>query len=179
MSLKLLKSTSAATLTEYALLLSGLIIVCISGVIYLGSEVDASLHRSSVIVSDDPLCTSTSPPGQRCSDGTIFVGIDTTTTYQIYTTRVDNDILSWTEATNKCNFLEESGHTDWRLPIESELQLIYHSRDVIGSFSYVPYWTGTELSATTATAIDFLDGLVGQVAKTNGFRSRCVRVVSQ
>lgn len=179
MNMKFTKSKSAATMTEYALLISVSLFVCFGGFLYMTHQVDASLHQSSGVISGDEICTPTSPPGQRCNDGTIFAGVDSATNYLVYVTRTDSAIANLTSAVDTCSALVDAGHTDWRLPLQSELQLAYDNRDAIGFFSAAPYWTGTEVSSTTVVAIDFMDGLVGQVAKTNSYRSRCVRVVVQ
>ena len=50
------------------------------------------------------------------------------------------------------------GYTDWYLPSKDELNKLYLSKEAIGGFVYVCYWSSSESDAVNAWAQYFADG---------------------
>ncbi len=74
---------------------------------------------------------------------------------------------------------QSSGITDWFLPSEQEMQLIYTNLGSagLGNFSANPYWTSTEDSATTARAINLNSGAISNQQKTSmSVKTRAIRI---
>jgi Protein of unknown function (DUF1566) len=76
-----------------------------------------------------------------------------------------------------CHNLNEDGHTDWYLPAENELNVLYTNQAAIGNFdsSSPYYWPSTELNGTNAYILNFGTGGHDSAAKTNHIDVRCVR----
>lgn len=49
----------------------------------------------------------------------------------------------WETAKTMCVNSTVAGFTDWRLPSEPELMILYNNRKSIGGFLKRPYWSGT------------------------------------
>jgi hypothetical protein len=93
---------------------------------------------------------------------------------------------NWTNAISQCENLNYAGYTDWRLPNMKELFSLLKYQGSSGPYidtTYFPntlhsyYWTSTTYlpSPTSAMGVDFSDGHVYYIYKTNNFRVRCVR----
>jgi len=67
------------------------------------------------------------------------------------------------------------GYTDWFLPSQDELDLMYQSKGVIGNFASGWYWSSSEDGADTAWSQDF--GTGSQHASNEGDTSDRVRAV--
>ena len=65
--------------------------------------------------------------------------------------------------------------TDWRLPTQYELNLMYLKRFDIGAFFYTGYWCSTEDSYKAAWFQDFGNGNKGCWGKGNTLKLRAVR----
>ncbi len=80
-----------------------------------------------------------------------------------------------------CEELSAHGHTDWYLPAQDELNVLYTNRAAIGgfntsgSFTAGYYWSSTELDGTQARFQRFSDGYQFNNPKDNGLTVRCVR----
>jgi hypothetical protein len=85
----------------------------------------------------------------------------------------------------RCRDYTQDGHTNWRLPVLSELQLIYTykkelnfyftAKDILIDY---PYWSATQSSDNGIWYIDFRTGVVDYNTISNyGYNSRCVRDV--
>lgn len=75
-----------------------------------------------------------------------------------------------------CANLNFAGHTDWYLPSQVEMSIIYVNRAAIGGFSPSHYWSSTEVDGEHSYVIDFPNfGNVQSEDKDNNQRVRCVR----
>ena len=80
-------------------------------------------------------------------------------------------------AANHCANSVENGFTDWYLPSEAELILIYNvlGANKIGGFSEDYYWSSTQVDLNTAQHVSFVDGSVNFSTKSNLHRVRAVK----
>lgn len=86
---------------------------------------------------------------------------------------------SWKEANSICQATRVNGFTDWRLPTEAELKILYTHRNEIGGFKSENYWSShTSENATHNvfyTYFDFSNGISG--ATTEYYKSYNIRAV--
>jgi hypothetical protein len=80
-------------------------------------------------------------------------------------------------AADVCSDFTYGGYSDWYLPSESELKLIYTEVHLLGfgNFSTSNYWSSTENAFNGAQAIDFNSGNALTLYKHNDNRVRPVR----
>lgn len=80
-----------------------------------------------------------------------------------------------------CKNLTDGGFSDWYLPAQVELNVLYENRAAIdanaaGAFSVANYyWSSTEYDTSSAIAEFFGDGVQLFNAKTSALSARCVR----
>jgi hypothetical protein len=75
-----------------------------------------------------------------------------------------------------CNDLVYGGYSDWYLPAEDELNVLYTNKSAIGGFGPQLYWSSTEdPSPVGARNIRFSNGDVGASSKYEAQGVRCVR----
>lgn len=79
-----------------------------------------------------------------------------------------------------CKDLTHGGFTDWYLPAQDELHLLWKNRAAInanaaGNFTTSDYWSSTELNLEGAKDLRFSDGLQWEWTKTSYYDVRCVR----
>ena len=85
------------------------------------------------------------------------------------------------EAAEYCDSLSAHGQTDWYLPAQDELDVLYDNHAAIGGFNAAGsfpagwYWSSSERATSDARAQRFSDGSQDYVAKRNGIAVRCVR----
>ena len=94
-------------------------------------------------------------------------------------------LLTWQEAKEQCDTLDEGGFDDWWLPSESELATLVNldrpaGRRIMTGFTYykgAPYWTSSTYAwnAPHAWVIDFGTGSSYTLEKTQRCFVRCVR----
>jgi hypothetical protein len=85
----------------------------------------------------------------------------------------DGAAVTWDEANNACKSKGDS----WRLPTKDELQTIYQYRNTItGSdrFRAATYWTASNRNNYSVYSIDFSNGSVTYISKSNKTSFRCV-----
>ncbi|MGB1076899.1 MAG: DUF1566 domain-containing protein, partial [Bdellovibrionales bacterium] len=79
-------------------------------------------------------------------------------------------------AAKHCYDHSEGGYSDWYLPAEDELNVLYTNRASISGINpTVHYYSSTEASATDARRQDFSTGTQNNVGKENAYFVRCVR----
>ncbi len=77
-----------------------------------------------------------------------------------------------------CNALSAHGHSDWYLPSQNELLVMYSNLTLIGGFNTVfpaRYWSSSEDNGVGARVVRFSDGIIDNVNKTTSEDIRCVR----
>jgi hypothetical protein len=82
-----------------------------------------------------------------------------------------------TTAAKACYNLSENGYTDWYLPSLTELNYMYLNLKLndLGSLSWSNYWSSTESNLSYANVIDFDDGTISQLYKSNSYKVRAIR----
>lgn len=81
------------------------------------------------------------------------------------------------DAAVSCDSLADSGHSDWYLPAENELDVLFTNRNAIGNFESDQYWSSSDSSGTPHAAyrVTFPSGTSGVATKNGNFTVRCVR----
>lgn len=85
------------------------------------------------------------------------------------------------QAAEHCDALSAHGHTDWYLPAQDELNLLYLNRWAIGGFNTSAvfnqgwYWSSTELANYAGRYQKFSDGVQDDHGKETAWLVRCVR----
>lgn len=75
-----------------------------------------------------------------------------------------------------CLTLLDHGQTDWYLPSQDELRVLYTNRVAIGGFGSGDYWSSSENNNSNARAIDFgVGGIAVNTSKSDANNVRCVR----
>jgi hypothetical protein len=93
---------------------------------------------------------------------------------------VCNPLNNGTVAAQKALLAETDFYSDWFLPSEEELNLMYINLylEGLGNFTAGSYWSSTEIDADNAKSIDFTTGTVNPTAKIstpNNIQVRAVR----
>ena len=93
-----------------------------------------------------PLPKSKLKIGQKFKGGIIFE-LDNSTNHGKVCSEKDLGEYNWTNSINVCENLNENGYSDWYLPSQSELKLIYSQKIFIIGFSdKLYYWSSTNKS---------------------------------
>jgi hypothetical protein len=67
------------------------------------------------------------------------------------------------------------GYTDWYLPSQNELYILYQNRLAIGGFANASYWSSTESGQLNAISINFQFGNIGGNEKWLPYNVRAIR----
>ena len=88
-----------------------------------------------------------------------------------------SDAASPYDAAVHCDGLSVHGHTDWYLPAQDELDVLYDNRVAIGGFGTGWYWSSSEQDNAYARQQRFSDGFQPNdyYIKNNNLLVRCVR----
>jgi hypothetical protein len=80
-------------------------------------------------------------------------------------------------AARLCDELVLNGYSDWFLPSQDELDLMYDNLKAtgLGGFGNANYWSSSSVSSTTARSQNFSNGTQNSSAKTSSFRVRAIR----
>lgn len=83
----------------------------------------------------------------------------------------------WDEAMSFCAEFNGngSGYTDWRLPEEEELNLLYMQKEIVGGFVRFSYWSATEYAGHFAFFQNFYTGERDNDFKDNTCYVRAIR----
>lgn len=81
----------------------------------------------------------------------------------------------WNEAIEFCEAYEAGGFKDWRLPTDSELDLLYRQQKIVGEFVRFSYWSATEYAGHFAYFQNFYTGEQDNDFKDNTCYVRAVR----
>lgn len=75
-------------------------------------------------------------PGTKMPNGSIFAGNNPVSGFPIFTTIFDwRSLHTWLDACQACNRLGACSVSDWRLPSQDELAVLYENRVAIGNFA--------------------------------------------
>lgn len=107
-------------------------------------------------------------PGDVMPDGTIYAGISPDTGMPMYAMPQDAPLTyTFDQAREYASAMETHGHTDWRLPSKTELDVLFQNRqrgalkgtfNEQGDFVTVWYWSSTNSLPDHATIERFSDG---------------------
>jgi Protein of unknown function (DUF1566) len=120
--------------------------------------------------------------GDAMEDGTIYAGISPDTGRSMYATAADAPgVYDFNQAVRYARELDAQGHTDWRLPTKSELNVLFQNREALGGFNYTGlspegwYWSSSPFDESAAWAQRFSDGDQYNDMKSALSSLRCVR----
>ncbi len=99
--------------------------------------------------------------------------------------RGDLEEMTWTSAMSMCENSTVAGYSDWRLPTEDELMMLYANREIIGGFSESIYWSSDYhriMERFYIHVLNFEDGQLYQTTNETDLNSellnaRCVRTL--
>lgn len=67
------------------------------------------------------------------------------------------------------------GKSDWFLPSKDELKLLYDAKSKIKGLGQGGYWSSSEVGSVVSWAVDFANGSINMIAKSNAYFVRPVR----
>jgi hypothetical protein len=121
-------------------------------------------------------------PGTVMPDGTVYAGLSPDTGRAFYAAAKDApEGMSWDDAVAHARSSTAHGHSDWRLPSQDELNVMFNNRAAIGGFNLSGsfpagwYWSSSENTSYTARGQRFSDGNQNSNTKSSGLSVRCVR----
>jgi hypothetical protein len=104
--------------------------------------------------------------------------------YGLMVMRKDMAKSRWSEACGMCEQLRLGGFSDWRLPTQGELAILYNERNMIGgfeTFNNTRYWSSTPyMAGGFYVCMNFTNGTMGNhldMSNQQPLASRCVRSV--
>ena len=102
--------------------------------------------------------------------------------YELMVMKKDMGKSTWSGACDMCEQLRLGGFSDWRLPTQGELAVLYNERNIIGGFETLnntKYWSATPHGAGGFyVCINFTDGNIGNhlnMSNQQPLAVRCVR----
>ena len=81
----------------------------------------------------------------------------------------------WNEAMDLCKEYSNGGYSNWRLPTDKELDLLFQQKNTIGGFVRFSYWSATEYASHFAFFQHFLSGERDNDFKDNTCYVRAIR----
>jgi hypothetical protein len=136
----------------------------------------SALEVALAVLKADPANVAQPKPGDRMADGTVYVGISPTDGRPLYAMRYDlSGLHTWDGAKTAAAAQTFAGRTDWRLPTDDELNMLYCAQEAVGGFKRDWYWSSSENNSRNAWERDFVDGYHASNAKFSKSRVRCVR----
>ena len=116
--------------------------------------------------------------GDEYGGGIIFYLYDTGNGGLIASKQDLSGEADWEEAIQFCSEYRGGGFTNWRLPTETELNLLYLQKDRVGSFVRFSYWSATEYAGHFAFFQNFYTGEQDNDFKDNTCYVRAIRSFS-
>jgi hypothetical protein len=156
--------------------------LCADGSIYAGKSPDGNVKMYTQRCDLGQTWNGSTCAGSRFT--LTFATASTVTGYTNYTTGKANtaglnalvDGGQPYQAVSDCVALNEDGHTDWYLPAENELSVVYGNYPAIGNFQGSGYyWSSTDANFSNGFYVRFADGYNGATSKTTVYSARCVR----
>lgn len=77
-----------------------------------------------------------------------------------------------------CAQFSGGGFDDWYLPSENELKAVAANADEVGGVLMAGYWSSTEVSSTSARAVNLSSGNASSAPKSTLLNCRCVREIN-
>lgn len=113
--------------------------------------------------------------GDEYQGGVIFF-LDATNEHGLIASKHDlSGEADWDEAMDFCSQYTAGGFTDWRLPSDIELNLIYLQKGKLGEFVRFSYWSSSEYAGHFAFFQNFYTGEQDNDFKDNTCYVRAVR----
>ena len=113
--------------------------------------------------------------GDEYQGGFIFY-LDETNMHGLIASKKDlSGEADWDEAIAFCEKYSEGGYTDWRLPADVELNLLYLQKELLGGFVRFSYWSATEYAQHFAFFQNFHTGECDNDFKDNTCYVRAIR----
>jgi len=101
--------------------------------------------------------------------------------YELMVMRKDMGKSTWTIACDMCKDLRLGGFSDWRLPTQGELAILYNERFIIGGFetsNNTQYWSSTPSgSGGFYVCQNFTNGSIGSHLNMHNQQPLAVRCV--
>jgi hypothetical protein len=106
--------------------------------------------------------------------------------YGLMVMRKDLGNSTWSGACDMCKQLRLDGFTDWRLPSQGELAILYNERNIIGGFetkNNTQYWSSTPHAIKSGfyMCLNFTNGHIGDyldMPNQQPLAVRCVRSIA-
>ena len=102
--------------------------------------------------------------------------------YEFMVMKKDMGKSTWSGACNMCEQLRLGGFSDWRLPTQGELAILYNERNIIGGFETLNntrYWSSTPYGfGGFYVCLNFTNGSFGNhldMSNQQPLAIRCVR----
>lgn len=90
--------------------------------------------------------------------------------------------VNWTSANLMCQNSTLANYTDWRLPTQAELMILYNNRDIIGGFitsiNGAEYWSSQKNSDGNPVGVDFYNGSLFWNYASKSYNVRAVRTLN-
>jgi len=122
------------------------------------------------------LSNSTNPPPPLSDNYMVLAD------YGLMVMRKDMVNATWSSARDMCKQVRLGGFSDWRLPTQGELAILYNERNHIGgfeTFNNTRYWSSTPHGAGGFyVCLNFTNGQMGNhldMSNQQPLASRCVR----
>lgn len=94
----------------------------------------------------------------------------------------DLGCVNWTSANLMCQNSTLANYTDWRLPTQAELMILYNNRDIIGGFvtsiNGAEYWSSQKNSDGNPVGVDFYNGSLFWNYASKSYNVRAVRTLN-
>ena len=102
--------------------------------------------------------------------------------YELMVMRKDLGKSTWSGACEMCEKLRLGGFSDWRLPTQGELAILYNERNIIGGFetkNNTQYWSSTPHAVKKGfyMCLNFTDGHIGDYIDMFNHQPLAVRCV--
>jgi len=101
--------------------------------------------------------------------------------YELMVMRKDLGKSTWSGACEMCEKLRLGGFSDWRLPTQRELSILYNERNIIGGFETLnntQYWSSTPHSVPGFyVCLNFTNGYFGHYINMSNHQPLAVRCV--
>jgi len=157
--------------------------VCTDGSIYAGVTPDGNVEMYAAPCDAGMTGSAGSCTGTRLSEGwggfTDMTNVTSQTTGKANTATEhgnDSDGYGPYSAADYCyNLSGYLGHSDWYLPAEGELNVMYINMTAITGFTASIYWSSSETTGNSALNQDFSSGAQSGNNKFNGSYERCTR----